>query len=149
MAERATEAGLTISQALGHQGLTGVALRNLGRIALKLGEYGKALSYYCQNLQVVQEAGHQRATFLAVEDIAYLLIKVGQHHEVAVRFLGAAATLRRETGIPVPDQQQAAYEQSCATLRQRLGEEIFTAQWQAGQTTPLAQIVAEAMTLSL
>jgi hypothetical protein len=63
--------------------------------------------------------------------------------------MGAADALHQETGIDVAPNFQAKYERISTTLRQRLGDVHFDTLWHAGASAPLAQVVAEATTLSI
>jgi hypothetical protein len=105
--------------------------------------------YFGQNLQIMHEVGYKWPIFYCLEDIASLLAEVDQHLEAAVRFLGAAASLRQETGIPVAPDQLAAHEHLLIDLRQRLGERAFETHWQEGQHALLDQIVAEVTRLRI
>jgi len=138
------EEALRIFRAVGDQAHIGFALTNLGDVARKCGDERQALAYYSQALVIMHAIGYKWPTFYALEDIAQLLTDVNHHAEATVRFLGAAAALRAETAIPVPPEQQDAYDQRLTTLRQRLGDCAFETHWHNGYTTPLAQIVFEA-----
>ena len=100
-------------------------------------------------LQMMYEIGYTWPTFYALEDIAALLTEVGHHAPTAVRLLGAAHTLRQETGIAVTAEQQANYERTVVTLRQQLGDSPFEQHWAKGSTDPLADLVKETTQLRL
>jgi predicted ATPase/DNA-binding SARP family transcriptional activator len=127
----------------------GQALSALGEAEWKLGAYSKALAYYCQNLQVMHNLGHQRGASFALNDMARLLTDVQQHLEKAVVLFAVAATIRQENGIAAPTAESPTLEQRLANLRSQLGDALFDTLWQAGQTTPLVQIVAETQQLQL
>ncbi len=147
-ARRYGEEALRIFREVGDKSHIAFALSNLGSVALKFREYRQALSYWAEDLQIMHEIGYKWPIFEALEDIAGLLTEVGQHTEYAVRLLGAADSLRQETGIPI-----APYQESrrllATTLHQRVDDATFQGRWTEGQTTPLAQIVADVLTLSL
>lgn len=143
------EEALRIFREVGDKAHTGFSLSMLGDVALKFGENSKALAYFGEYLQLMYEVGYKWPTFYALEDIAYLLIEVEQHPEAAVRLMGAADALHQETGLDVAPTFQAKYERISTTLRRQLGDEPFTTLWEQGAATPLAQVVAEATTLSL
>lgn len=143
------EEALHIFREVGDKIHTGFALSSLGDVARKLGDTGQALAHYCQSLQIMVEVGYKWPTFDALEDITYLLTDAAQHPETAVRFLGAADVLRRETGIVVTPNQQARYDQVASSLRLQLGDTSFESLRQAGQNAPLAELVTEAARLSL
>ncbi|MBE2239199.1 MAG: tetratricopeptide repeat protein [Caldilineaceae bacterium] len=143
------EDALAILRELGDRSHIAFALSNLADVARKLGDYNQALLYFSQNLQIMHEVGYKWPIFYCLEDIASLLAEVDQHLEAAVRFLGAAASLRQETGIPVAPDQLAAHEHLLIDLRQRLGERAFETHWQEGQHALLDQIVAEVTRLRI
>ena len=143
------EASLAILRELGDKAHIAFALSNLGDVANRMGDRSLALSYYTQNLHIMVEIGYKWPIFYALEDLAGLLAAAEQDLEIAVRFLGAAAGLRQETGIPVSPLQAAAYESLVAGLRWSLGEQDFAIAWQAGESAPLDQIVATAAGLTL
>jgi non-specific serine/threonine protein kinase len=143
------EEALSIFREVGDRTHTGFALCNLGDVARKLGESSQALVYYAQYLQIMFDIGYKWPTFGALEDIANLLSEVQQHPAAATRLLGAADRLRQETGIDVASYQQERHERVSASLRRQLTDEVYTALWQKGRECPLAQIVAEATSLSL
>jgi predicted ATPase/DNA-binding SARP family transcriptional activator len=143
------EEALAIFQQVGDRPHIGFALCNLGDVARKTGNPRQALAYYQQYLQIMYEVGYKWPTFYALEDIAEFLSEVGQHAEAAARFWGAAATLRQETGIAVAPNQQPMHERVLAKLEQQLGALAFHALLDEGRNSSLAQIVAEATTISL
>jgi predicted ATPase/DNA-binding SARP family transcriptional activator/tetratricopeptide (TPR) repeat protein len=143
-----TEA-LSIFRELGDRIHTAFALSHLGNVAQHFGENSLALTHFGECLQIMYEVGYKWPTFYALEDIVELLTEVDQHREAAVRFLGAAETLRNETGLAVAPNFLEKYERMSATLRQRLGDMRFATLWQEGEITPLDQIVTEATQLSL
>jgi len=140
---------LGIFRELGDRIHTAFALSHLGNVAQYFGEYNLALTYFGECLQTFYEVGYKWPTFYALEDIVELLIVVDQHREVAVRFLGAAEVLRNETGLAVAPNFLEKYERMTVTLRQQLGDTLYATLWQEGEATPLAQIVTEALQLSL
>jgi hypothetical protein len=93
--------------------------------------------------------GHQRGASFALNDMARLLTDVQQHLEKAVVLFAVAATIRQENGIAAPTAESPTLEQRLANLRSQLGDALFDTLWQAGQTTPLVQIVAETQQLQL
>jgi tetratricopeptide (TPR) repeat protein len=143
------EEALPIFCEVGDQVHIGFVLTNLGDVARKCSDERQALAYYGQALAIMHTIDYKWPIFSALEDIAQLLMDVSYHTEAAVRFLGGAATLREETAIPVTREQQDTYDQRLTTSRQRLGDCPFETHWHTGYTTPLAQIVTEATSLTI
>lgn len=64
----------------------------------------------------------------------------------AARLLATAESLRLEIGLKVPPVERAEEEARLATLRDKLGEGIFTTAYQEGQLMEMQQAVAYAPT---
>lgn len=88
----------------------------------------------------MHEVGYKWPIFYALKDIAGLLTDADQQAEAAVRFLGAAAALRQETGISVAPAQQAEYDHILANLRQQFGDVAFDTLWKRGARFRLPKV---------
>ncbi len=143
------EEALALLREVGDKGHTGFALSHLGDVALELGDQVQALACFAQSLQLMHDIGYKWPMFDGLEDIARLLAANNQQHAAAARFLGAADSLRAETGIAVPPEQMDTRNQLERDLRHTLGDEAFAAQRHAGAAAPLDQIVAEATRITL
>jgi non-specific serine/threonine protein kinase len=148
-ARHAAEEALRLLQEIGDRSNAAFTFSNLGAVARKLGETGQALDYFRQSLQLMHELGHIRGTFMGLEAIASLLVDLDEHLASTVHLLGAAAGLRQKANLPVPPSEQPEFDRILTHLHQRLDDATFSTTWETGQTNPLAQVVAEAMTLSL
>lgn len=72
-------------------------------------------------------------------------VAAGQKHTAyAARLYGAAAALRKDTGVPLQSSDRAQYERLLATVRAQLDTDTFAAMWAEGQSMPLEQAVAYA-----
>ncbi len=143
------EQALATFREMGDKIQAGFALASLGDVARKTGEYAAALSYYGQYLQAMHEVGYKATTFYALEHVAGVLAAAEQHPAPAARLMGAAGVLRRETGIAIAPYEQERYQNASSTLRRLLGDAAFDQEWQAGELTPLDQVVADATGLTL
>ena len=65
--------------------------------------------------------------------------------EQAVQLLGAAMALREQIGAPRSPVEAITDEQEIAAARVALGEDLFERIWAESRTTPLAQVVSEAL----
>jgi hypothetical protein len=63
----------------------------------------------------------------------------------AVRLLGAARALREEIGWPLNPRWQVVQEERLTVLRAAVGEEPFSACWEAGRSLSIEQATAEAL----
>jgi non-specific serine/threonine protein kinase len=68
---------------------------------------------------------------------------IGRHEEAA-RLLGATDKLRESIGAELPS-LRPRYSDFVSTAKAQLGEKQFEAAWQQGRTTPIADIVAQAV----
>ncbi len=142
------EESLQLMRAIGDKSNMGFALLLLGKVAHKLGENQQAVAYYGQNLEIMVVLNYRWPIYDVLEQIAALLLETDQQPQAAARFLGAAHAIRQETGNTDATATKDV-DQSVANLRQQLGDDRFDQLWAAGQTAPLADIVAEVAALSL
>jgi hypothetical protein len=63
--------------------------------------------------------------------------------DAAARLYGAAAALRERAGVAIPPDDSPRYNRNVAAVRTALGEEAFSAAWEAGRSTPLERVVAD------
>ncbi|MFN8445924.1 MAG: tetratricopeptide repeat protein [Caldilineaceae bacterium] len=148
-ARQFSEEALHIFQEVGDKSHIGFAYSSVGDVHCKFGENNDALNCYSHYLQIMVEIGYKWPTFDALESISILLTDLGKHLDTATRFWGAADQLRQETGLAVAADQHAKHERILNCLRQQLGDGPFQECFKAGHTTPLTQLVAEAMALTL
>lgn len=117
-----------------------VSLSNLGGIACDQGDYAAARSLQVEALATAREIGDRRMTAYCLEGLA--AVALGQEQsDRAARLFGAAAALREEIGCPLTPVEAAGEENQVSRLRQALGEEAFTAAWQAGEAMALEEAV--------
>ena len=109
------------------------------------GEYDRLIAMLCESLETLQAMD-------AVQDLAYATGVLGKiaylqgYHEWAVRTFSAASTLFSRCGLPLEPPlhtDPAEYERYLAELREKMGEQSFSAAWEKGQTLDTGQIVAE------
>ena len=67
--------------------------------------------------------------------------------ELGARLFGAGEALRDSKGLIVPVTFQGLYERTTSDVRRALGEAAFAASMAAGAALPLAEAVAEALTV--
>ena len=142
------EESLQLMRAIGDKSNMGFALLLLGKVAHKLGENQQAVTYYGQNLQIMVALNYRWPIYDVLEQIAALLLETDQQLHAAARFLGVAHAIRQETGNTDATATKDV-DQSVTNLRQQLGNDRFNRLWTAGQTAPLAEIVAEVAALSV
>jgi tetratricopeptide (TPR) repeat protein len=127
---------------------TGIALLNLGHLALRSGDAQRAGGRYGEGLKMSVELGDQASIADYLNAIGRLATVVGQWKS-AVRLLSAATTLYHSLGIEQFPDHRAEYEHALAAARAGLGDEEFTAAWDAGQALLLEHAVAEALAVAV
>jgi DNA-binding NarL/FixJ family response regulator len=94
------------------------------------------------------ESGDQQGMAGCARDLASVAALTGQH-EQAVHLFGASEALREAIGAwaigaPTP-RQPARYEQAVAEASAGLGDEAFSAAWEAGRAMPLEDAFTTAL----
>src|SRR5689334_18459346 len=102
MAARALcQEALALRRALGDRPNTAIALGQLGRVALDLGDLAEARARFTESLVLSRDVGRQRSIALALEGLA--AVAAGERRaERAVVLAGAADAVRTVTGTRSP-----------------------------------------------
>jgi predicted ATPase/DNA-binding SARP family transcriptional activator len=125
----------------------------LGEVAYAEGDLAAARTAYRQSLGQWQEwqwtealpkCGPKVHIASCLDGLAKVAAKEGQPARAA-RVFGAAAGLRGSLDVCLPLPDAAAWERAIAAVRAALGEEAFTAAWEAGQAMPLQDAIAFAL----
>jgi predicted ATPase len=134
------EEAAALAQKLGYMSGLGIALTDLGRLALDAGEYAQAARHFQAGLALKWNHGWRATVPYSLDGIARAL--AAQNDAVrALRLLSATTTFRaalNPLGLPGDD----------ALLRDlhvRLSETAFAEAWAAGQELSLEQAVVEAL----
>jgi predicted ATPase/DNA-binding SARP family transcriptional activator len=77
-----------------------------------------------------------------VEDLAAIALALGRP-AAAARLLGAAEAVRDAIGTVIAPCERAQHVQTTGGARAALGEEAFSAAWQAGGSAPLEELIAD------
>ena len=136
---RLTEA-LAISRELGDRTWQATLLGNLGHVACDEEKFEEANVFFAESLLIHQETGKKIGVRLALDGFGFVAVERGDF-AAAVRWLAAAESLCAASGTPRPPVHQAEIEQALALVREHLGTENFTRQWNAACETPLEQIL--------
>jgi hypothetical protein len=119
-------------------------LRHLGDLALARADAPRAGERYAECLRAAQEARSFGQTAAALEALATLA--AGRAQPVrALRLLGAAAELRRRTGLSVAAGEQAALDRVLERAGQALDSTRRAEAWAHGQALAPEQAVAYAL----
>jgi predicted ATPase/DNA-binding SARP family transcriptional activator len=121
----------------------GRARHYLGVIALNQGDYRRAEEFFLECLAVRRRQGMPYGMAANLERLGQLHAALGQL-PLAARLLGAAENLRVRINTPIPPREQAAHDQTTATLHCSMGDEAFAAAWNEGRAMDLDEVIKEA-----
>jgi predicted ATPase/DNA-binding CsgD family transcriptional regulator len=124
-----------------------IVLNELGRLACLDGNVIEAGQRFGESLRICWSILDLWSLPKALEGLACLAVLTSQP-ERAVRLAAAAAALRERTGGPVMVADRGYYEQIVQRARQHLSPASFAAAWDKGRELPLADVVADALTLA-
>jgi len=115
-------------------------LITLGKIERARGNNAAAYQAMSEALRLAQAVGLRVFVPASLEGLASVAAAGGQADQ-SVRYLAAAAALRRQMGTPVWPVDQATLTNTLATARSALGAAAFAAAWAEAQALPLEQIL--------
>ncbi len=121
-----------------------VILHNLGQVARQLTRYPEALGYFREALGFLTGMEEPQIIVECLVGMAGVLVDMGDI-ERAVRYLAAAKALMNIVGIRLDVADQAGYDNTLTMTHGKLAEAAWATIWDAGQSTPLKQILAEAL----
>ena len=141
------EEALTLQREAGDTQSIAIYLGNLGEIARDQADHLAAAEYYREALTVWATLKDRWNTTATLDGVAMLVHDRGRP-ERAARLFGATAVFRESVGAPLPANERADYERYVAAVRLALGNEAFTAAWEAGRALQLDAAIAEALALT-
>ena len=144
------EEGLALVRELGDRQGIAHLLHNLGNLNRQEGNNPAARELYTESLTLRREIGDRRGiatSLLGLGGLAVESTAKGEQAEIkrGVRLLGAASTLLEALGAVPDTADQLAYEQSVASARAVLGEDLFNKGWHEGRAMSTDQAVQEAL----
>jgi hypothetical protein len=125
----------------------GIAILNLGHLALRSGDAQRAGGMYGEGLTMSVELGDQAMIADYLNAIGRLGAALGQWSSAA-RLLSAATALYHSLGVEQFPDHRGEHEHAVAAARAGLGDEAFTAAWDAGQALLPENAVAEALAVT-
>ena len=137
------EESLALYQELDHRFSAATVLHNLGYVAQHQGELRRGLTCFAAALAEHSKHGNRPNIGHCLGGVAGIIAPLGQP-EQAARLFGAAAALFATIGAPIWPVDRIDYDRNLAAVRNRLGQEAFSAAYAAGQALPLAQALTEA-----
>jgi tetratricopeptide (TPR) repeat protein len=142
------EAALTIWRQRGDDWGIGIALLNLGHLALRSGDAQRAGGLYGEGLAMSVELGDQAMIADYLNAIGRLAAAAGRWL-AAARLLSAATALYRSLGVEQFPDHRGEHEHAVASAKASLGDNAFTAAWDAGQALLPEHAVTEALSVTL
>jgi hypothetical protein len=140
------EESLELRRQLGNQWGVGVSLGLLGWVAIRQGDWKRAIQRLRESLEVRREIGDQSGCAWCLERLAGVAIARGQI-ERAARLFGTGDALRSSVGSVIDPADRPEYESQIKYLRQKLGTARFQAAWDEGHKQTLEEAVAHAIEL--
>jgi non-specific serine/threonine protein kinase len=139
-AEALLEAALAEGRALDQSMLVGMIVSDLGGIARRRGDYGRAAQLIRERLALAWDGWALR---WCLEDLGVIAAECGEA-ERAAHLLGAAEAYREALGVPLPTVVSTHHQAPIAAAKAILGEEAFAAAWAAGRRLTIDEARAEA-----
>jgi tetratricopeptide (TPR) repeat protein len=125
----------------------GIAILNLGHLALRSGDAPRAGELYGEGLAMSVELGDQARVADYLNAIGRLAAATSQWPS-ATHLLSTATALYESLGIEQFPDHRGEHEQAVAAARAGLGDEAFTAAWDAGQGLEPEHAVTEALAVT-
>lgn len=140
LAQTLHEAALSRFREVGYRRGIILSLGDLGDVALGQRNYHQALGHYREVTALNGDKGESRVTHDALVSSAIAASALGQA-ERAARWFGAAEKVRERAGLAAAlfRVDSGRYQRALGATRVQLGEERFTALWDAGRTLSPAQ----------
>jgi predicted ATPase/Tfp pilus assembly protein PilF len=136
------EKSLALRKQIGDQWGTGVSLGSLGWIALQQGRYGDARTILEDSLTVRNVIGDKGGMAWCLEHLAEVAMSTGEPKRAVVLF-GKAADLRESIGSVIDPVDQPKYEENLSQLRDSVGDDQFSKEWDFGRSLAIDQLVTE------
>ncbi len=115
-----------------------VTLRELGHLAERRGDEADAVRLQKESLDWARRVGEPRLLARTLEGVAGAL-SLGEHAGEAARLLGLAESTRAAVQAGLPDAERMDLIRVTDRLRERLGDELFEAEFARGRAESLAQ----------
>jgi len=143
-ARTAFEDSMELARETGDVDHIAIGLENVAGSALRMGDLDTAESPYTETMKIKRTIGTESGMCNTLEGFAEVNSARGNHLRSAT-LLSAAATIRKEAGIPHQSPNLESVRQALEAARESLGESAFAAAWSAGETLSLSEAVAFAL----
>jgi predicted ATPase/DNA-binding SARP family transcriptional activator len=136
-----TREAVALARELRHREGLALALLNRGQACLHLGRQSKASAAFEEAFALARDLGYQEALAYALEGLAALAARQGEPVRAA-RMVGAAGQLLEKLGASLDRAADALHEQTLASIRADLSDDLLSAHLQEGRTLTLDQLSA-------
>jgi tetratricopeptide (TPR) repeat protein len=136
-ARRRFEESMRLNLEVGDPWMVAIGHNNVGNALRGLGNHVEAAAHYATGLRTNRDLDDRWALGFLLEDVAILAAQTGEP-ERAFTLLGAAETLRAETGTPRGPSLEEELASHLAAAREEVGSEAAAAAVARGRTTDLA-----------
>jgi predicted ATPase/DNA-binding CsgD family transcriptional regulator len=141
------EESLAIKRQIGDRWGSSYSLLNLGTVTLAHGDHDTAAAWYDEALRLASQLGDR---FIVAECLHGLGAVAGTRSAIdgAVRLFAAAEALRDSIGARLSGHRRAEDDRRIGEVRASLSEEAFAALWAEGQSMPLDEAIACALSVA-
>lgn len=148
------EESLLLHQKAGGKWAMGTILGSMGWVALRQGAFNEMRKYLGDSIAVRMEIGDKGGIAWCLEKLGEAVTLLGQGapppgrgilFRQGARNYGAAAALRLPIHSTIDPTDLSEYDRILSVLRIGLGDEEFENAWQNGKTTPLTEIIKDAL----
>jgi DNA-binding CsgD family transcriptional regulator len=141
------EEGLALHRELGNKQGAGNHLSDMGFDALNEGDLLAATRNFDESVRLHWEGGDRWYLASPITGLAAIAVGRGMA-AAAARLIGASSAIRERSGAPLWPDEQAHFERTVTAAREALGGDIFERGVAASRTTPLDDVVEEALTVA-
>ena len=135
---------LAFLRTVGYERGMGWAHEGLAINLLARGDTARAQAHFREAIALAWKYGSLATVALELPMLAAALAAEGQA-ERAARLLGAAAALRESIGLTDANEEASGASHEAAQVRAALGDDRFSAAWDAGRAQSLELMIAEAL----
>jgi predicted ATPase len=135
---------LTLAQELGNRMGYLWTRAHMGHVALRAGDLTEARALFAETIENFQRDGNTIGAVFAIEGLAGLFLAVGKPQQAA-RLIGWADATRERILNPRPYLEQANVDKIIAACLTRLGEDVFSDEYEKGKKMALDEAVVYAV----
>ncbi|MGE5374124.1 MAG: tetratricopeptide repeat protein, partial [Bacteroidota bacterium] len=132
---------VTLLREIGDINFLAYAVRRLGQLLWRNGDYGEAIALCKESLDYNQQVGSPRGVFGCLAGFAAIAIAQGRY-QYAAQLMAAVETQMVSMGITPMYMDRQEYDRNLARLRTQLDEKTLTRFWAKGREMSLDQALA-------